>query len=106
MSEFASGLSDPSYRRLELSELCGLKAGHAFGDALAALIASFSNGEFERGMVKWGWVNLEIEIYSPKPGRFRTLADRLGRAGRRDRNRASARRATWGKSIVSRSMTT
>jgi hypothetical protein len=30
-------------RRLELSELCKLKSGHTFGDAVAALIASFLN---------------------------------------------------------------
>src|SRR5262249_12272844 len=32
--------------RLELSELCKLKAGHSFGEAFVALIASFMNGEF------------------------------------------------------------
>jgi hypothetical protein len=59
--------------RLGLAELCELKSGHTFGDALAVLISLFSNGEFERGMTKWGWVDLEIRIFSPKPGQFRTL---------------------------------
>jgi hypothetical protein len=53
-------------RRLELSAFCGLKSGHAFGDAVAALIASFSNGEFERRMPKWGWVAVWIEVCNSK----------------------------------------
>jgi hypothetical protein len=55
-------------RRLELSELCKLKSGHAFGDAVAALITSFLNGEFERRMPKWGWVDVAIEVYSRATG--------------------------------------
>jgi len=57
-------------RRLELSELCKLKSGHTFGDAFTALIASLSNGEFERKMTKWGWVDLAIEVFSPRPSRI------------------------------------
>ena len=53
-------------RRLELSAFCRLKSGHVFGDAVAALIASFSNGEFERRMPKWGWVEVSIHVYSSK----------------------------------------
>lgn len=55
--------------RLELSELCKLKSGHGFGEAFAALIASFVNGEFEQRMAKWRWVNVTVEIFSPRPAR-------------------------------------
>jgi hypothetical protein len=57
-------------RRLELSELCKLKSGHTFGDAFTALIASLSNGEFERKVPKWGWIDLGIEVFSPWPARI------------------------------------
>lgn len=57
--------------RLGLSELRKLKRGHAFGEAFAALIASFVNGEFKQRMTKWGWVSVEVKIYSPRPLAFR-----------------------------------
>jgi hypothetical protein len=54
--------------RLALTQLRRLKSGHTFEDAFTALIASFSNGEFEREMVKWNGVNLIIELYGALPG--------------------------------------
>jgi hypothetical protein len=58
-----------SDKRLELSELCKLKSGHGFGEAFAALIASFVNGEFEQRMTKWRWVSVGVKIFNPRPTR-------------------------------------
>jgi hypothetical protein len=53
--------------RLALPELCRLKWGHTLEDALTALIASFSNQDFERRMSKWNGANLIVKIGCPRP---------------------------------------
>jgi hypothetical protein len=61
-------------RRLALPQLQRLKSGHTFEEAFTALIISFSNGDFERQMVKWNGVRLEIEVggWLPAVIRFHT----------------------------------
>jgi hypothetical protein len=54
-------------RRLGLSELCQLKPGHSFEDALTELIASFVNNDFERAMPKLDTVSLFITVANPRP---------------------------------------
>jgi hypothetical protein len=39
--------------KLGLPELCKLKKGHTFGEAFSKLIASMSNGDFERAVADW-----------------------------------------------------
>jgi hypothetical protein len=55
-------------RRTALPQLCRLKSGHTFEDALTALIISFSNGDFEREMVKWNGVRFGVEVVGFIPG--------------------------------------
>jgi hypothetical protein len=40
-------------QKLALPQLCGLKRGHAFGDALTAIIASISNGDIKQAIADW-----------------------------------------------------
>jgi hypothetical protein len=54
-------------RRLRLPELCRLNSFHTFEDAFTALIASFVNRDFERGMAKWNCVSLFVKIGRPRP---------------------------------------
>ncbi len=55
-------------RRLALPTLCRLKSGHTFENAFTALVTSFSNGDFERAMVKWGGVRFGVELADSFPG--------------------------------------
>jgi hypothetical protein len=55
------------HRALRLPELCRLSPGHTFEDALIALIVSFSNGDFERRMPEFDFVELNVRIISPRP---------------------------------------
>jgi DNA-binding transcriptional ArsR family regulator len=63
-------------RRLALPQLCNLRAGHSFGEAFTALVASISNGELEDRVAKWSSARLpgskahfglSVELLSPPP---------------------------------------
>ena len=54
-------------RKLALAELCRLKIGHTFEDAIVGLIASMSNLNFETILPKWGSCTVHIEVSDPVP---------------------------------------
>ncbi len=53
--------------KLGLFELCELKIGHTFEDAVAALFSSMATSSFKSAMQKWGTVRIRIELSDPKP---------------------------------------
>jgi hypothetical protein len=54
-------------RQLGLAELCRLKEGHTFEEAIVGLISSMSNSNFELTIPKWGSVNVELEVFDSTP---------------------------------------
>jgi hypothetical protein len=52
------------HKAISLPELCRLETGHNFERAFTALIASFSNRDFERAMGKFGSVDVTVKIIS------------------------------------------
>jgi hypothetical protein len=63
-------------QQLELPQLCRLSRGHSFGEALAALITSITNGDFKHAISKWAsrkprgvapFFRVDVVVYGNRP---------------------------------------
>jgi hypothetical protein len=54
-------------QQLGLVELCRLKVGHTFEDAIVGLVSSMSSSNFKLKMPKWGSVDVVVEVCEPTP---------------------------------------
>jgi hypothetical protein len=67
---------DSWHQELALPQLCRLKKGHTFGDALTSLINSISNGDLDKAIKYWAssrprnvgpYFDFGVTVYGPRP---------------------------------------